>query len=161
MKIILRLEDGVSRAERTALVVLLIFMVGLSFLQVVMRAFFSSSLIWADPLLRHAVLWAGLLGAVLASRAGRQFALDAILKFFPVKLQKVCELAARVFTLFVCVLLFYASAKFLKDEFGSQTVAFSLGRAGIRAAWLELIVPGAFLLIFFHTSLDVFREKTP
>ena len=159
MKVVFRLEEIVIRAEKTVLVTLLFFMIGLSFLQIIMRTAFSSGFIWADPLLRHMVLWAGLLGAALASRYGKHFTLDVAVKLLPPVSRRVCEISAYVFTVAVCVPLFIAAFKFVRDEFHYESVAFNLGSVSVGAGWLELIIPGVFLLIFLHTALHIFREE--
>lgn len=159
MRHVFKLEEIVVRAEKAVLVSLLFFMIGLSFLQVVMRTAFSSGFIWADPLLRHMVLWAGLLGAALASRYGKHFTLDVAVKLLPSVSRRVCGISAHVFTAAVCVGLFIAAFKFVRDEFQYESVAFNLGRAEVGAGWLELIIPGVFLLIFLHTALHIFREE--
>lgn len=159
MKVVFKLEEIVVRAEKAVLVTLIFFMIGLSFLQIIMRTAFSSGFIWADPLLRHMVLWVGMLGAALASRYGKHFTLDIAVKLLPAKSRRVCEISAYVFTMAVCVGLFEAAFKFVRDEFHYESVAFNIGATGIQAGWLELIIPGVFLLIFFHTALHIFRKS--
>ncbi|MEJ2722735.1 MAG: TRAP transporter small permease subunit [bacterium] len=45
-------------------------------LQIVLRNFFHTGLIWADPLMRHIVLWLGCMGAVLATSRMRHISID-------------------------------------------------------------------------------------
>ncbi|MFH1620428.1 MAG: TRAP transporter small permease [bacterium] len=160
MKFILAIEEYLVRTEKVLLVFLLFLMVALSFLQVVMRAVFSSGIMWADPFLRHVVMWTGMLGAVLASRYGKQFALDAVIEFFPERIRRFCEIVSVLFTAAVCGLLFFASYKFLRDEFTYGSTAFTIGSLPVEAGWLELIIPAAFLLVLFHTLLGIFRPAS-
>lgn len=161
MKSLFRFESAVVFAEKVLLVAFLFILVGLSFLQVLMRLFFSYGFMWADPLLRHGVMWAGFLGAALASYYGRHFALDAIVKFLPPGARKACETAVHVFTAAVCAFLASASVRFIRDEFSSRSTAFNIGGAAVPAAWLEIIIPAGFILILFHTALHIFRKEAP
>ena len=66
MKFIFKFENCVVRAEKGLIVSFIFLMVALSFLQVLLRLLFHSGIVWLDPMLRHMVLWAGLLGAAVA-----------------------------------------------------------------------------------------------
>ena len=57
---------GLHRFEIALLALVLISMVLIATLQIILRNFFDTGLIWIDPLLRTMLLWLGLLGAVAA-----------------------------------------------------------------------------------------------
>ena len=63
----MKISRLIDHLEAALLAVLLFGLVGLSGLQIVLRNGFDDSLVWIDPLLRLAVLWLGLLGAVAAA----------------------------------------------------------------------------------------------
>ena len=67
MRLAFKIEEYIVKAEKALVVALIFAMVGLSFMQVLLRIFFHSGIVWLDPLLRHMVLWAGLTGAALAA----------------------------------------------------------------------------------------------
>jgi TRAP-type C4-dicarboxylate transport system permease small subunit len=67
-----------DRIEVLMLSTLLGIMMLLSCWQILLRTFFSSGLLWADPLLRYLVLWCGMLGAVSAAGQGKHIAIDLI-----------------------------------------------------------------------------------
>jgi len=52
------LNSAARKMEECALSLLLCAMILLSCLQIFLRQFFDSGLLWADPLLRHLVVWA-------------------------------------------------------------------------------------------------------
>ncbi len=160
MNFIFKTEEFIVACEKAAVTVLIFIMVALSFTQVIMRAFFSAGILWADPLLRYATMWAGFLGAAMASYYGKQFALDMTVKLFPEKARKICENAAHVFTCAVCLFLLSASLTFIKSEFKFRSTAFSIGTFDIPAVWLEIIIPAGFLLAFFHTAIHIFRKNS-
>ena len=57
-----RLARLVAAAEDGILATLVLGMILLGALQILLRNVFDVALVWADPLLRSAVLWIGLLG---------------------------------------------------------------------------------------------------
>ena len=92
MRLAFKAETLLVKAEKALVVVLIFAMVGLSFLQVLLRIFFHSGIVWLDPLLRHMVLWAGLTGSVLAARYSVHFALEAFVKFAPETFHRPLEI---------------------------------------------------------------------
>lgn len=136
-------------------------MVGLSFMQVLLRLFFHSGIVWLDPLLRHMVLWAGLLGAALAARYSHHFALEAFVHFAPRKMHRPLQVFAAYFTTFASGLLFYAAFKFIRDEFAYGSVAFYIDRFSVLGGWVEIIIPVSFVLIGVHTIIGLVRPKDP
>ena len=158
---VLKAEETLAKAERAVVVALVCAMSALSFAQVLMRLLFHSGIIWLDPVLRHMVLWAGLTGAALAARHSHHFALEAFAKLAPARLHRPLEIFAALFTAAASALLFYASCKFVRDEFASGAVAFHVDRFAVPGGWAEVIIPAAFLLIGAHTLIGIWRPKDP
>ena len=154
-----KIEDYIVRAEKSLVVGLIFAMVAFSFMQVLLRIFFHSGVVWLDPLLRHMVLWAGLIGAALAARYSQHFALEAFVKLAPVSLHRPLEIFVGLFTAAASGLLFYASYKFIRDEFGAGSIAFYIDRLGVPGGWAEIIIPAAFALIAYHALMGLFRPK--
>src|SRR3989338_2353892 len=96
MKWVRSFSDIISRLENFLLVVFVIFMIGLSFTQVVLRNFFSSGFTWADICLRHIVLWVGFMGASLATRDNRHINVDALTNFLPPRFKILAEVLTSV-----------------------------------------------------------------
>ena len=159
MKPVFKAEEYLVKAEKGLVVSLIFAMVALSFMQVLLRILFHSGIVWLDPLLRHMVLWAGLTGSALAARYSQHFALEAVLKFDPKNLHRPLEVLASLFTAAASALLFYASYKFIKDEFAAGAIAFYIGHFGVKGGWVEVIIPISFALIGFHTLVGIFRPK--
>jgi TRAP-type C4-dicarboxylate transport system permease small subunit len=144
------LERRLTAAEEGILVALLLFMVLMSFLQVILRVFFSTGILWADTLLRHLVLWVGFLGACLAASAGRQFAMDASDRVLKGRVKTAVHLLCHAFTAVVCLFLLQASITFFREEYvHSETLLTVFGR-DIPAWTLESILPIGFALLLVH-----------
>lgn len=159
MKVLFKAEDYLVKAEKAAVVALIFAMTGLSFTQVLLRLLFHSGIVWLDPLLRHMVLWAGLLGAALAARYSHHFALEAFVKFAPKKMQRPLETVSDAFMVIASGLLFHASWKFIRDEFAAGSIAFYIGHFGVQGGWAEIIIPVSFALIGLHTLIGIFRPE--
>lgn len=139
-----RFDTAIARIESTFLVCLLLFMVGIGFLQVILRNIFHTGIFSADLLLRQGLIWLTLIGASLATRGeGRHIVIDILSPL----LSGVWAARARRFTdLFaavICSLLARASFIFLAGEWeaGSRI-------AGAFPAWLfQVILPIGFALM--------------
>jgi len=159
MKFILKIEGYIVGAEKALVTAFIGLMIAFSFLQVLLRLVFHSGIVWLDPTLRNMVLWTGLTGAVLASRYAKHFALDALVKFLPGRLHRPLDIFTDIFTVLVAGALFGAAWKFIRDEFASDSVSFYIGSFGVKGGWAGMILPAVFLLIAFHTLVNIFRPE--
>lgn len=106
----------VTALERGLLTALILGMIALSMVQIVLRNFFHTGLIWIEPLLRHLVLWIGFSAAVVATGRLRHIHMDVIGRILPpagrIFVTRVTALVAAV----ICVVLARASWLFLASE---------------------------------------------
>ena len=133
-------ERALHRVEDAVLAVLLGAIVLLAPLQIALRELFGTGLAWVDPLLRALVLWVGLLGALAASRDGRQISIDAISRILPARARAAAAALTSLITAGISGLVAYHGARFVHSEFQFESVAFS----GIPAWLLESVIPFAF-----------------
>lgn len=125
-----RLEDGI-------LVSLLILMIGMAAGQVVLRNFFDSGLYWSDSLVRVAVLWVALVGAMVASRDDSHIRIDLVSRLVSPAYKHWVERLTRLFTFIVLCLFTWGSGNFVYYEYVDEAIAF-----GYVPAWmLEVIMP--------------------
>lgn len=139
------LKKILSAFENVLLCLLLATMLSLSLVQIALR-FQDSGLFWIDPLLRLLVLWAGLMGAVAASRDKQHIAIDLFSRFIPGLYQRLLQFFLSLFSSSVCLGLAWVSLRFVRDE------ATYGGRAIVSIPpWLQYsIFPLAFLLMGLH-----------
>ncbi len=140
-----------ARIEEAILGILLLTMIVLACLQIFLRSFFSSGLLWADPLLRYLVIWSGMLGAAMATSRGKHIALDLISFLVPASIQAWVTLVTHLFSTTVAAFLTYAAYLFIINEmeYGGATLLSV-------PSWVwNLIFPIAFALITlrFFTAL--------
>jgi len=128
-----RVEDGF-------LVACMVTLLLLSFSQIFLRNAFSITLLWADPLIRHLVLWIGFIGALGATRRDRHVKMDAMQRLFSPKIRSLSTIISHLFSFVVCALLSWHAGRFVADEYAYSTKAFS-----DIAAWkLQLVFPLVF-----------------
>jgi TRAP-type C4-dicarboxylate transport system permease small subunit len=130
------LEDGLLIAALAA-------MIGVAVGQIVLRNFFHVGLDWADAFLRFLVLWAGLLGAMVATREDHHITVDIASHVFSKRGQAAVRIVTDLFTAVVCLILTYAAVRFLREEYAGGAMAF-----GPVPTWAaESILPIAFGVI--------------
>lgn len=130
------IEDGL-------LVVLLAAMVAVAGAQIVLRNFFDGALLWADPLLRVAVLWVGMIGAMVATRGDRQITIDVVSRFLPDRWRSGVRVLTDWFTAVVAAVVAWSAFRLVLGdrEAGGVAIAFL-------PVWVcEAIVPVAFAVI--------------
>ena len=132
--------------EEAFLCFLLSGMIILACVQIFLRFFLSSGFVWADPLLRYMVLWAGLFGAAVATKQGKHITIDIISHMLPEQYQSWLQALLNLFATGVCFILTYAAVIFVRDE-----AAYG-GRAllDIPSWGLNLVFPLAFGIIAFR-----------
>jgi TRAP-type C4-dicarboxylate transport system permease small subunit len=151
------LKEGlwlVEKLEYLLLVSLLAVMVGLAFLQIVLRIFFATGTLWGEPLLRHLVLWVGLLGATMAAKEGKHINIDVISRVLPERGKVAIQALTDLFSTVICIFLIHSSLTFIRDEFQSAALAFSK----IPTWAVAVIFPIAFGLIALRFAISGFRN---
>src|SRR4030042_581943 len=119
-----RVDEVMARVEQTLLVTFLGFMIGIAFLQIVLRNFFSTGLDWGDSLVRNLVLWVGFIGATLATKEGKHINIDVVSRWLPSLGKSMVTVITHLFSFCICCLLTYAALKFIKNEFQMGNTTF-------------------------------------
>jgi len=153
-----RLRASVHAFEGTLLALILAAMIALSFLQVLLRNFFDTSLLWIDPLLRHLVLWVGLLGAALASRSGRHINVDALSRLLSDAGLRIARAGTNLLAAVVTLLLALACFRLVRDEVDFARDAF----LGLPVWSVQIVMPLALLMMssrFLGHAVDASRGR--
>lgn len=129
--------------EAGLLAFLVLGLVALSGLQIVLRNVFDEGLVWIDPLLRLAVLWLGLLGAVAAARRGKNIQIDLLGRAVPAALQRLIQTLTQLAAAGVCGLICWHGTRMvlLEAEFGD------VGVLGLPVWLQQIVIPVAFGLM--------------
>jgi TRAP-type C4-dicarboxylate transport system permease small subunit len=139
-------EVGVLAALLAALVVF-------GCLQIVLRNFFHRGIIWADPLMRHIVLWIGCLGGALATSKMRHISIDVFTRLLPRRARRVRDRVVYFATFLAALVLGLATLKLVADERAFGEKAF----LGIDTWVLQAILPAAFILMAYRSLVNAMR----
>ncbi len=144
-----RARTVLHRLEDSVLVGLLLLLIGMAVAQIFMRNVLGSGILWGDALLRVAVLWTGLLGAMPASRRGAHISIDVISRYLPGRIRRPVTVVTNLFTIAVCIIACHYSLKLVRMEYEDGGMAFSQA-----PAWAcEAIIPFVFAVIAFRYIL--------
>jgi TRAP-type C4-dicarboxylate transport system permease small subunit len=152
--IIGKIERFSAHVEDALLLVILIGMIFLAGAQIFLRNFFDTGFFWGDEMLRLLVLWITVAGGLAASRTDKHISIAVLDRFLPPKLHMVTKVIIDLFTMFICALFAWHSARFVLSsyEFGDMLMRT------IPAWTLQIILPtGFFLMAFRHLILAIKR----
>lgn len=155
MRILRSFSNALSVVERSLVVTLLSVMVLLAFLQVILRNYFSTGFLWADPFLRHMVLWVGFLGASLATQNEKHISMDILTRYASPKVANIVRILTNLFAATVCTVLANAGWTFLKSEMQSGGYLLTIGSTEFPAWWFQVVIPACFCLLAIRFTLRV------
>jgi len=150
-----RFFTATTRVEVGFVAFMLVTLVFLGCAQIFLRNAFHSGWLWADPLMRHIVLWLGALGAALASARMRHISVDALSRLLPESALPLRRLIVYGLTALVAYTLTVATVRLVVDERGFGEIAFF----GVRTWVLQVILPVAFAMITYRTLLAIFLGR--
>lgn len=148
-----------GRLEVLILTLLLGLLVALGFFQIVLRNFFHSGILWADPLMRHTVLWLGCLGAALATSRLRHINIDVFTRMLPDAVKPARRFIVYLATATAAFILGVAALRLVIDERAYGEAAF----LNLDTWMLQTVLPFAFFLIAYRCLVNLFlsREARP
>lgn len=150
MKIIRTISGALSFVERAIVVLFLAMMVILAFTQVALRNIFSTGLLWADPFLRHLVLWIGFLGASLATQQEKHINIDLVTRFLSPRAANIVRVFTNLFAGGIGALLARAGWTFVDSERSSGVPLLTIGTVDFPGWWFQIIIPIGFGLMSFR-----------
>lgn len=112
------------RLEIGFLVLLVACLLALTCGQILMRNLFSITFLGSESLVRHLVLWIGLVGALVATRLDKHIRIDAALRLLPARVRAMVLGCADCFAAALCAYLAYIAGGFVLDERAFGTTAF-------------------------------------
>ena len=161
MKIINSINNIIAKIESVFLITILLSMILLAFLQVILRNFFSTSILWGDTFLRHLVLWIAFIGASLATKENRHINIDALSRSLSKSAKNVTGIIVNFFAATICFFLLKASITFLKYEQESGSTLFK----EIPIWIFQIIIAIGFglmmLRFLLHALENIIGQKSP
>jgi len=147
MKAFGKLLDLIAETIKWVVSAILIFMVCVTFLEVIRRYAFGLSFGWADECIRFLIMWVTFLGGAAAFRKGSLVCFDLVTSALKERTQLVLKLIMYVTLLAVLAVLVYYTAKTVMSP--SVTKAVGTGfKVSMVFAYLPMPV-GFFLMELF------------
>lgn len=126
------------RIESGLLVALLLAMIGVAVYQVAARNLFGTGLTWGDGMVRVALLWVTMIGAMAAGPDGH-IRVDVVNRFASERIARRLARVTNLFTAALCFALAWYSVTLIAWDYADGTPGF-----GPVPAWVcELVIPVA------------------
>ena len=129
---------------------------------VVREAEWQVNAMWADPFLKHAVLWLTLIGAALATKDRNHINIDVVGRLLKGRWRSACQVLTSLFSTVICALLAYACCRFVLDQrtaFIDQTYDSSGTIFGNVPAWhAQAVMPVAFAIMSLRFLLQTVED---
>ncbi len=124
------------RIESGLLVALLLAMIGVAVYQVAARNLFGTGLTWGDGMVRVALLWVTMVGAMAAGPDGH-IRVDVVNRFASERIARRLARVTNLFTAALCLALAWFSVTLIAWDYADGTPGF-----GPVPAWVcELVIP--------------------
>jgi len=138
-----RALNRLHQLEDLAMLVALMLLLAVAFLQILLRNFFDTGIIWADSFLRTLVLWVTLLGAMIATRERHHISIDLVTRYLNDKYHPLVNCLTGGFASVVCLVTAWYALELVKFEYEDGMRAF-----GIIPVWLtQSILPFGFAVM--------------
>lgn len=123
-------------------------MIGALALQVIVRAITGGAVSWAEEVSRYAFIWAVYIGACFAAKRAAHVCINAQFLLLPMKARLAFRILADA--IWVAFNIFFAvnGVGMVRESFEFPEISPTLG---IAKAWVELIIPIAFILMSWRT----------
>jgi TRAP-type C4-dicarboxylate transport system permease small subunit len=145
---------------RVEVLVLALLVGGLIFfgcLQIFLRNVFHRGIFWADPLMRHLVLWIGCLGGAYATTRMKHINIDIFSRLLRGRVKALRNFIVYIATAAAAFVLGIAALRLVIDEKSYGETAF----LGIGTWLLQAVLPFAFFLISYRCLINLFARKKP
>jgi TRAP-type C4-dicarboxylate transport system permease small subunit len=145
---------------RVEVLILALLVGGLVFfgcLQIFLRNVFHRGIFWADPLMRHIVLWIGCLGGAYATTRMKHINIDIFSRLLKGRAKALRNFIVYITTAAAAFVLGIAALRLVIDERSYGETAF----LGIGTWILQAVLPFAFFLISYRCLINLFARRKP
>ncbi len=153
------LNQWLAKIELSLLLTIVMVMVMLSGLQIFLRKFFNTGILWADIFLRNLVLWVSFIGASLATMENKHININLLTPLLPERWRKIPAILVNLVAFVITLLLTKASIQFVLDEKAFATTIFN----DVPAWYFQIIIPIGFALMalrfLFNSILIAFDRQ--
>ena len=140
-----RIERVLVACNRWVLIVLLLLMACIVFANVVLRYTTGDSLVWAEEVARHLMIWGTFLGAGLVLRFGGHVAIDNLHQAVSTPVARALRTVVALGIGAFALVMTYSSILYVWATRFQTTAA-----TDIPMSWVYSAMPVGFFLIFIH-----------
>lgn len=134
--------------ENGLLLLILLGMVALAVLQIVLREFFDTGIIWLNEAVRILVLWLAVLGAVAAARDNRHIRIDLVSHLLPQRTVTAIRLVVDLFAAVVSAFVAWQLWRYLKLQ--AELEFTVLDGIDVPSFWANMVAPVGFALLSYR-----------
>ena len=142
------IERGLVVINRWVLIVLLLAMAAIIFTNVVLRYSTGDSIVWAEEVARHMMIWVAFLGAGLALRFGGHVAIDSLHRAVNLRTARILRTVV-----VVGLSLFFIFMAVASSDYVWRTRFQSTAATDIPISFIYAAMPVGFLLMLVHLLL--------
>ena len=144
-----------KNAERWALLVFYVMLVGTMFIEVVRREVFSYSSIWGEEIVRYSFIYLAWIGAAAAVKERGHIRIDVLMNYVGPKVKALLYIFGDIVMFGVAIIAVYWSfeAVHVSYEFGSVTHGLRVSQV-----WFLSAVPIGFALVILRLVQSLLRD---
>ena len=152
-----KVERVLRRVESALLTGLLLAMIGVAVYQVAARNLFGFGLSWGDGMVRVALLWLTMIGAMAAAGSHRHIRIDVAARFVSGRTARHLDRITSLFAAALCFALAWFSVTFIVWDYRDATPGF-----GAVPAWVcELVIPAGAAVMGLRYLVRTSRPEAP
>lgn len=152
-----RVERVLRRVESALLAGLLAAMIAVAVYQVAARNLFGFGLSWGDGMVRVALLWLTMIGAMAAAGSHRHIRIDVVARFAGERTARRLDRITSLFAAALCFALAWFSVTFIVWDYRDATAGF-----GAVPAWVcELVIPAGAAVMGLRYLVRTFVPPPP
>ncbi|SMB89644.1 TRAP-type C4-dicarboxylate transport system, small permease component [Pasteurella testudinis DSM 23072] len=135
---------------------MLVVMIALVFLNVILRFFFNSGLVWSEEVSRYVFVYVIYLGAIVAMKENSHLGVDTLIKNVPEKVKLVLFVLGRLIIITVMAILVKGTYAMVIQSMTAKAAATGLPLSFVYG--IGLLTGSAIILIGFLHIVDVIRN---
>ena len=144
----------IRRCEDFALIGALLTMLAIALMQIVLRNFFDSGVLWAETFSRVLVLWLAMLGAMVATREQNHINIDVLSRYLQPLAIKLTRIVTSLGAAVICGAGAYYCYGFVQFEYEDGTIAF----ASVPNWLCQAIIPFGFGVMSLRFILQCLQQ---
>ncbi len=148
-----RARHVLRRLEDSLLVASLLLVIGVAVVQIFLRLFFDTGVVWADSFLRIAVLWLAMIGGMYAARDDHHLNIDLGQRLLSDGNRRRVRSFIYLCTALICAVVAWYSLNLVQMEYADGEMAFA-----VVPVWLaQSILPVGFAVIALRYLAAAFK----